>query len=827
MKYFWLFAVLLISNFIFSQTKIKGQVIDFDTTIPIAFAKVTHDGKTITTDWEGKFSVDIIIFEKPVFVSQKGYFEKAAYAKKSTSLLLIKLITDTSQKKGELYSDNAVNKIIKSVIENKKKNQPETALSSYQYKNYEYLKVSANPDSISDKIDTIYKKRLFGKQKIKLDSSNYRFKKLVQKNHIYQTEKINLIQHNKKGTKETIIASRMAGFKQPLYEYLGLQLISYSVYENPFEILEIPMQNPISNYGRKLYVYHLLDTVEINNRKVYRIYFQPKKLRSNRLRGLLFVDAENFAIAKALFRIYGIVNINAYYTFNYLEEHKLWFPEKREFNVQKGSNTEDLKILGGTIKFNASLEQGISKNASDQAYLTIESTPFDIEINNEFTIKDPKIKIEVPKSSLNKPDSFWNEFTKNNTDKRKNKTYSSLDSLSISEKIEHRVILGRKIINGYYPIKSIDIDLRSIVKYNNYEGFRLGIGGVTNSNLSEKYKIGFYGAYGLKDETIKFGITPSYLLDENTETWINVTYSDDLNEIAQTNFATDSRRFKIYDPRPINISTFYNNKTSAISIESKILPKTTSLFSFSNYQIDPLFNYAFVPNNSAYTKYNITSAQFAIQWNPFSEYMQTPMGLIENEKKHPKFSFQYTQTVPNFIGNDFVFSKLDFKTFYEIPYLSGHKSSVLFQAGVAFGDTPLTHLYSIAPNNLNRDAILQRITFAGKNSFETMYYNEFFSNKFISLQLKHTFNKVNLAYKINPEFSVITRMAWGEMDNPERHLGIDFKTLERGFFESGFEANKIFKGIGLTAFFRYGPNQLPNFDDNLAIKVSYNLDLGL
>ena len=827
MKYFWLFATLFISNFLFSQTKIKGQVIDFDTTIPIAFATITHDGKTITTDWEGKFAVDVIVFEKPIIASYKGYYDKSAYAKKSTTLLLIKLITNTKERKAELYTNQKVNTIIKKVIDNKKKNQPEHVFKSFEYKNYEYLKVSANPDSISGKIDTIYKRNLFGKQKIKLDSSNYRFKKLVEKNHIYQTEKVNLIQHNEKGTKETILASRMAGFKQPLYEYLGLHLVSYSVYENPFEILEIPMQNPISNFGRKLYNYTLIDSTTIDNRKVYRVYFQPKKLRANKLRGLLYVDAATFAVAKAHYRVYGIVNINAYYDFKYLKEHQIWFPEKTVFNVQKGTNTDDLKILGSTIQFNNSIEEGISKNASDQAYLTIESTPFDVAFNTDFVISEPKIKIEVPESSLSQPEKYWAPFTKDINDKRKSNTYISLDSLSMASKIEHKLFLGRKIINGYFPISLIDVDLRSIVKYNNFEGFRLGIGGVTNNKLAENYKIGFYGAYGLKDREFKYGISPSYLVDKKSETWVTASYSDDLEEIAQTSFATDSRRFRIYDPRPINISTFYNIRTSALSLESKILPKTNSYFSVSQNYIQPLFEYTYVNNNKIYTDYNITSVQFAIQWNPFSNYMRTPMGMIENEKRHPKFSFQVMQTLPDVVENDFTFTKVDFKTFYEIPYLSGHKSSVLLQAGWAFGDIPLTHMYSIAPNNINRDAILQRITFAGKNSFETMYYNEFFSNRYASLQLRHTFNKVNLAYKIAPEFSVVTRMAWGEMDNTEKHIGLPFNTLERGFYESGIEANKIFKGLGITAFFRYGPYQLPRFDDNLSIKISYFLDLGI
>ena len=50
--------------------------------------------------------------------------------------------------------------------------------------------------------------------------------------------------------------------------------------------------------------------------------------------------------------------------------------------------------------------------------------------------------------------------------------------------------------------------------------------------------------------------------------------------------------------------------------------------------------------------------------------------------------------------------------------------------------------------------------------------------------------------------------------------------MEDGFFESGVEFNKLFKGFGLVTFFRYGPNQLAKVEDNIAIKVSYFLDLG-
>lgn len=827
MRHFLLFSFLLLINLCFAQTKINGQVIDFDTTIPIAFAKITYESKTFTTDWEGKFTIEVNDFKKPIYVFYKGYYDKSDYPIDNNKLFIVKLITNINIRNNEIYSDQKVNIIIKKIYDNQHKNDPEQALPNYQYKNYEYTQITANPDSISGQIDPVFRRNIFGKVKVKMDSSNYKFKKLVEKNHIYQTEKVNLIQHSRNDNKETIIATRMAGFKEPIYEYLGLKLISYSVYENPFEILEIPLKNPISTIGRRLYVYNLIDSVQIQGRKTYRIYFQPKKIRSNRLRGLIYVDAQSYAIAKAHFRIYGIVNIDATYTFDYLKEHDIWFPKKRKFIVKKGTNNQDLKILGSTIKFNSSSEEKISKNASDRTYLSIESTPFDIEIGKPVTIIDPKIKIDLPRSSFNKPEKFWTQFVKDTIDKRKLKTYISLDSIAEAIKIEKKVFLGKKIIFGYFPINIIDLDLRTIVKYNNYEGFRFGFGGVTNSKLSNKYRLGFYGAYGLKDTDFKYGISPSYLLDYKTETWVTASYSNDISELAQTNFVTDNRKFKLYDPRPINISTFYNIKTTSVILEGKIIPKLTSYLSVSQNQIQPLFDYTFVYKNKNYTQYDLTSVLFALQWNPFSNYMDTPLGVIEIEKRHPKFTLQYTQTIPDALGNDFIFSKLDFKTFYEIPFLSGQKSSILIQGGIAFGDVPLTHLYSVAPNNINKDAILKRLTLAGKNSFETMYYNEFFSNKYTSFQFRHTFNKMNIWRKITPEFSIVSRMAWGEINNVNQHIGLNFKSLDRGFFESGIEANKIFKGLGLTFFYRYGPNQLARFDDNISLKLSYFIDLGL
>jgi hypothetical protein len=68
--------------------------------------------------------------------------------------------------------------------------------------------------------------------------------------------------------------------------------------------------------------------------------------------------------------------------------------------------------------------------------------------------------------------------------------------------------------------------------------------------------------------------------------------------------------------------------------------------------------------------------------------------LAESGEGFPKFTFQYTQSAPKVLGNDFQFSKIDFKTEFEKKYLNGQKTNLLFEAGFAIGDIPLTHLYN-------------------------------------------------------------------------------------------------------------------------------------
>jgi len=815
-----------------AQFQINGIVTDTNNK-PLPFATITtSDNSNTITDVDGKFTFKTVAKAQFFAVSYIGFQTKIVALTENKKFYTVSLFEKTDDLKEVIVSnENPALTIIKKVIANKAQNNPQKKLNTFEYKSYNKLIVTANPDSIDGRIDSSAVYKDLDKKKINIDSSDYKFKEIISRQHLFQTEKVSQYQFANNKLKETVLGTKIAGFKNPIYEVIAFNLQSISIYDNKYELFETKYENPISNGAPASYNYKLLDTVNIKGRETFMIYFKNKqKRKASGLEGVLYIDSQNFAIAKAVMRIKGVLDISGIHEFEYAPTEKVWFQSNTTFKIVKGKNDDDIKILGGTIQFDGDVEDNFEprkKSASDFTYLLSESNNFDIQYNTETAVKNPSLYIEIKEDASKKPEAFWNGYRKEILDQKSQKTYQLLDSLSVSRRIEKRLGFGRKIINGYIPIGPVDLDLKKIISYNNYEGFRLGLGGITNDKFSKNFRIEGYTAYGTKDGVLKYNLGAGVLLDKNTNTWVNGSYTDDVREIASTLFAVDKRVFKIYDPRPINISTFYHYTSWKANVQTKIIPKTEAVLELATTYVEPKFDYLFNYDGKLYSNYVMTTAMLSIVWAPFSDFMQTPTGRTESDKRFPRFTFQYTQSLPNVLENDFNFGKIDFKTEYEKKYLNGQKTSLLLQGGYAIGDVPLTHLYNTMPNNLTKETVFQRITFAGRNSFETMFFNEFFSSQYVFFQIKHGFDRIRILKKVRPSLVLVTRMAWGNMEKPEQHVGPAYKTLDKGFFESGIELNKIYKGFGIGGFYRYGPNQLLKFEDNIAVKISYVLDLGL
>lgn len=805
-----------------AQYKISGVVTNQQSLLPIPFATIRiANAEAKMADANGRFTIDANGIEH-LTISHNGFITKNI-SLNPTKFVNIKLLSDDTG-----FIGKSADQIMRQVVRHKAKNDPEKSKKSFEVKAYTRLVITANPDSINGQIDTIHYKNPRKGLLYKIDSSDYKFKKIIEKQHLFQTEKVSEFSFSNGLLHETIIGTKMAGFQEPVYEVYGFQLLPFSIYSDPLIIFESRYNNPLADDAQKNYTFTILDSISVKHRKVWAVAFSPKKANSqSSLQGLLLIDSDNFAVANFTVVAKGMIDIISEQTSEYSETHYRYFPAKSSIKIVKGKNEEDIVILGQALRLAASpTGERSRKYASDYAYLLSESSYFDYKFNTDIHQKSSEVKIDIPNDAILKPDTFWQYYRRNPLSQRSINTYTVLDSIAQKRGVESKLLFGRKIINGFIPINFFDIDLRHLISFNNYEGFRIGFGGITNNKLSKKYK--FYGhtSYGTKDGKFKYQLGNAIRLDQHSDSWIGLAYTDDVRELASTNFAIDKRSFKIYDPRPINISTFYNYASWKVHFDTKIIPGTESTWQLSHESVRPLFDYYFNYSDNIYRNFSLSLAMISIQWNPFSDYMQTPNGRIEIVKRYPKFTLQLTKAFPNVLGNELEFSKIEVRADYEKKFINRQKLSFLLESGYASGQVPITHAYNTSPNNLNKQHLFNRITFAGKDSFETMFFNEFFSDRFVFLQHKYSLNRLTIAKKITPTPVLITRMVWGDMNDKSRHNGIEFKTLDHGFYESGIELNSIFKGLGLSAFYRHGANHLPKFEDNLAIKLSFVFSIG-
>ncbi|MES2863558.1 MAG: DUF5686 family protein [Bacteroidota bacterium] len=725
--------------------------------------------------------------------------------------------------KNTLKQDENTQKLVNNIIRIQNNNNLKATDFSYTF--YEKSIVSAHPDSISASIDTIFKNKK--KTKFIVDSSSYKFKKRITKQHVYQTEKVSAISMVKGRKKETIIGLKMAGLKQPVYELLGQEFIPFDLSKKQLKILQFTFQNPFTTEGSKKYKFEITDTIATAKGKEVVLQFESKKnIFKNQIKGSVTVNLKTFSITKSTFFINSIINVKTETIFGWFNNGKSWFPVSQSLLVTKGKGKHNIDFLGESIQFD-NMTNATSKkyDYSNDLYVKI----YRDFTNYNFTDQPKKqhYQIHIDKSATKTNPAFFNTIANDTLDNRSQNTYQALDSLVTASKIEKKIYFGKKLINGQIPFGFIDVRARDLFKYNNYEGFRLGLGISTNNRLSPYFKLFGYGAYGTKDGVFKSQVGSSFRISANTDTWISGSFTDDITEFADLSLIPDNKRFRLYDPRPFNLSTFYNHQSYEFTFESKFISKVETTLKINRSRINPLFNYDFNTPNKLYDIYNLTLATLSLEWSPNSKFLQAPQEILEVEKGFPKVILQVSHAIPNLLSDNIEFTKIDARIYQERKHLSGQKTTFLWQAGVSLGKAPLSHLYSVSPNNLDREAILSRITFANKTSFETMYFNEFYSDKYSLFQLKHHFNKFQISKSIKPTLVLGSKVAFGDFSHPENHQGIIFKTMEKGFYESGFELQNIFKGFGFSTYYRYGPYQLPKFDQNIAIKLSFTLNLGI
>ncbi|TBW30072.1 DUF5686 family protein [Gramella sp. KN1008] len=803
-----------------AQNLIPGRVINKENRKPLPYAKIhTGQGQQILTNIDGSFRLPLNRDTLSITISYVGFKPVKTIVNKATRYVQIGLSPSYERLNTVVVTSapDPAKKLIEKAIQKREINDPEKALDGFSYKSYtkfiidnEYDELELDVDSTSAAIETIIEE---GRAYLSEKSSE----------HYYLKQKA---RH-----KEIVKGIQTAGFEEPIYNVLAMEVNPFSLYKNDYQLYKTEYAGPLAPNALKNYEYKILDTT-LATRPAYVVYFKPKREKVVAgLEGILYLDTLSMAIQKAKAQLLGAVRLEVVHDYKYYPEKDIWFPSKQTTTIRPGSGGKEIAVFGGTVSVGTvQQKQGIlslvfgSESIPNDLYLTSVTRNYNVDLDFENKLQNPGAEIEVTAMAAKQDSLFWQQHRKQRFTRRDVATRKKVDSLVKAGNVKRKLEIKSAIASGYYPLGFWDLDLSKIFKFNNYEGIRLGFGGKTNDRVSDKFNLNGYTTYGFKDEVLKYGIGTQIYLNKRNGTNLNFSFSRDIREIASFEYLKGQNTFSILEPRFVNISNFFNYRSWWTSLEHQLGPKLNTELRIGREEIWQIQDYSYLNGTTEYHDYDLSLGTFSFRWQPFSKFLSTPEKNILVEKRFPQFTGQIQQSF-NAVGGDLNFTRLGLKAEHEIKRLDQSRTEFILEGNYGFGDLPLTHAFHAYPNNPNRPRIFRRFSVAGRNSFETMYFNEFYSDRQAMLHIRHQLRPFRLADGFSPELVLISRHAIGDFSNSEQHKNINFNTLENGYSEAGIELNKILAGFGLSAAYRYGAYHLPSFEQNFSFKFTLQLQL--
>ncbi len=570
--------------------------------------------------------------------------------------------------------------------------------------------------------------------------------------------------------KTEIIASRVSGFKKPSFILMARQFQSFSFYDNFINVSNKKYLNPISSGSTGIYFFLLEDTLYTErNDTVFIISFRPKEGKNFKgLKGVLYINSNKYAvqnvIAEACKSEEELISVKIQQKYELLEGQK-WFP------VQLNTNLlfNNIRAESGTKQMKVS---GIGKS-----YL------LNIKLNPQLDNKDfSSTYTDVTRDAHEKNEEFWNSYRVDSLTEKDKRTYLIVDSLGEVRRFDQQVNMLETLFTGYLQAGYLNIDIGSLVDFNSHEGWRLGIGGVTNDRLSRLVSLGGHIAYGFRDKELKYGFNTSVNISHDNEILLSFMYKYDLAEaggyyfLEKKNILSSEylRKFMVENMDKAEVSqvsfgfrSFKYLKTAVFLNKSVITSTNGYMFSLSEE------NPAVLLDRFTYTEFG---AKLRYSFN--EGFMKTPYGnKFSMGTNYPVLYFNLTEGV-NLLEGDFTYTKIEGKISKKFTTRLFGVSKIQLTAGKVFGELPYSKLY-------NGHGSYKDFTLESEYSFATMRFNEFLSDQFVSLYLKQNFGTLFSGAKwFNPDIALAVNIGFGKLSHPEKHNYFEFNTMERDIMKA-------------------------------------------
>lgn len=610
---------------------------------------------------------------------------------------------------------------------------------------------------------------------------------------------------------EKIIGIKESGLHDSQLIALHSNQYSLSLYDNYYNFLGIRYVSPIGPETYKKYTFVERDRFMLGRDTIFVIAYEPIKLRTTGLRGLIYINSNQYAvqniIAKPQYNALVDFQISQEYEF---VDNREWFPTRINhlFFVEKYPK----KYLGTIYEKNTYIK--------------------DIELDPDIDKSDYGLELVLMDHyATEQNEEFWEFHRVETLSDRDIKTYLRVDTLRHRNTAQNVMDRGAAFFKGNLHYKLGHLTLHNLFGLNRYEGLRLGLGGVFGKDLLKVFEVSGYGAYGFHDEDCKWGVGGGFFLNEKKEMELKFLHTRDLDEPGHIDYLNKDK--DIF--RTIFTDRMDRAETNQASFAFR--SPDYHLFEFGLKTVDdvPAYDYQYSRvdengTNLLVDEFHITEFVFSTRY-AINEKISNMFGdATRFSSFSPIFYLNYSKGFDQYLDGEYDYHK--WSGLMEYQFHIGHigTTNLTLDGGWINGDIPYPFLFNGKGGNLGTSSVIIA------DHFQTMGLYEFVSDQYVNLFFSHNFGSSLFAHaRFRPDIVIYQNIGWGKLSHPERHISTEFlaASYPDGYMESGLGLNnaikfnffgKMYGGLGLGFFYRYGPHASEGgFSDNFVYRITYVL----
>lgn len=805
------------------STRVRGTVRDADTGEPLPFAAVYFDGTTIgiSTDLNGHYTLETRSKDAIVLTASLiGYESLSINVNQGTfSEINFRLRQDPKQLEAALVKpDNRyIKSILKKLDQSLAKNDPENAPDWHARL---YTKIEFDVTNMEDFLKLKAIDKSIGFVREYSDTSAITGKPYIP---ALISENVADMYHSQDPafSREVMRASRISGLREDnvLRQFTGSYLLKTNFYKPNIGLFNLVIPNPAAGSSNIFYNYFLVDSLQVEGRKTYVLRFHPKKLvNSPTLDGEMQIDAEDFGIRSVHATLSGESNVNWIRHINVdiqnrrLPDGRWFYGDERLFIDFSISVRDDSRIISFLGNRQISYSMPVFEPVNDPDALS-------------------SSEAVVMRNVTGGDELYWDSARPYRLTEREQGIYRMVDEIMEQPIYKWTYGITRTLITNYYEVEPWKVEFGRYAQsfaYNDFEGFRMQIGGRTTKDLSETVRLGGYFAFGFKDLKPKGMVSAEVMFNRERTRKFTFEYKHDYVQFGGGTVFTVQNIFSSF------LAKEQSKKLSMVRqirflYEHEFANWCNANVEWSQQRVWSNEYVPFIRNTDGIVQesFGVNALKLGLRFSIDERVNRNVFVKTSLFTKYPVLELNFTKAFPGMTPYDMDYAKGVAVITWNVPSTIVGFGHLHLEAGQIWGSAPYPMLKL---HDANQTFFLDRM------AYSCLKYYEFVSDRWVSGYYEHNFNgillgKIPWVKQWDLREVATVKMAWGSLSDQNGKNAIfklpaetNVDTIDKiPYLEVGAGISNIFRLIRVDAFWRI-THRRPRWQDNFAVTVGIDVE---